>query len=118
MIDEKKLIEFIEKRKMHMIPDPYGYHPVTVENVLNLLNKFPKINQWIPCSERLPECELGYETEAVLFQLESGSIEVGYYGTGGKFRDRYFRPYRDHMDGFDAKNVIAWMPLPEPYKET
>lgn len=75
-------------------------------------------DDWIPCSERLPECEWGFETDPVLFQLKSGSIEVGYYGTGGKYSDRYFRTYRDVFEGFDAKDVIAWQPLPEPYQPT
>ena len=79
------------------------------------LEEQPKVNEWIPVEERLPECEWGCETEAILFQLKSSSIEVGYYGTGGKYRDRYFRTYRDDMEGFDAIDVVAWMPLPAPY---
>lgn len=85
---------------------------IQAANCLKLLNK-----EWIPCSEILPECAWGYETDSVLFQLKSGSIEVGYYGTGGKYRDRYFRTYRDVFEGFDVKDVIAWQWLPKPYKE-
>ena len=54
--------------------------------------------QWISCSERLPEknggylCSLGDDTH---------SIEVD------TFTDDHFEIY----------NVIAWMPLPEPYTE-
>ena len=74
-------------------------------------------NGWIPCSERLPECEDGWETGALLFQLkETNAIRYGYYGVCGIYRDKYFRPYTDHMDGFDAEDVIAWQPLPEPYQ--
>lgn len=73
---------------------------------------------WIPVSERLPECEDGWETGALLFQLkETNAIWCGYYGVSGRYRDKYFRPYTDHMDGFDAEDVIAWMPLPEPYQK-
>ena len=86
----------------------------------NMIDEQPTVKaapNWIPCSERLPECDYGYEsTEGVLFQLKSGSIEVGFYGTGGKQRDKYFRVYRDGSEGFDARDVVAWMPLPEPYK--
>lgn len=75
-------------------------------------------NGWIPCSERLPKCENGCETQALLFQLkETDTIWCGYYGVGGKFRDNYFRPYTNSTDGFDARDVIAWQPLPAPYKE-
>lgn len=71
---------------------------------------------WIPCSERLPECSDGTETDVLMFQLNTGTIEIGYYGRGGRFRDSYFRHYRDYKEGVDSKDVIAWRPLPEPYK--
>lgn len=75
-------------------------------------------NGWIPCKDRLPECEKGCETQALLFQLkETDTIWCGYYGVGGKYRDNYFRPYTNSTDGFDARDVIAWQPLPAPYKE-
>lgn len=72
--------------------------------------------QWIPCSERLPECEWGAETEALMYQV-GDTIYTGYFGRGGLWRDEYFRRYADIKEGVDASNVIAWMPLPEPYKE-
>lgn len=71
---------------------------------------------WIPCSERLPECSDGTETDVLMFQLNTGTIEIGYYGRGGRFRDSYFRHYRDYKEGIDSKDVIAWQPLPESYK--
>lgn len=71
---------------------------------------------WIPCSERLPECEWGAETEALLYQTKAGYVRTGYFGRGGLLRDAYFRGYTDIMEGCDASDVIAWMPLPEPYK--
>ena len=75
-------------------------------------------DKWIPCSERLPKCEWGCETKALMYQLKNtDSIEVGYYGEGGKFRDRYFRTYRDSHEGVDVSDVIAWQPLPQPYKK-
>lgn len=80
----------------------------------------PTIDQygtWIPCRERLPECEWGFETGALMFQLkDSGYIEVGFFGTGSMWRDKYFRTY-NNLHGYDASSVIAWMPLPEQYRE-
>ena len=73
---------------------------------------------WIPCEERMPECQKGEETDALMYQMKStGTIHTGYYGTGGKYRDKYFRNYWDTKEGFDAQDVIAWRPLPEPYRE-
>ena len=52
--------------------------------------------QWIPCSERLPEKD-------------------GYYLTTTCYRQVYVDYWNeDHFDRTEA--VIAWMPLPEPYK--
>lgn len=52
--------------------------------------------RWIPCSERLPE-----ENEHVLASLKNGEIEGCAFWKESLF----------------WQNVIAWMPLPEPYKE-
>ena len=52
---------------------------------------------WIPCSERLPE-------------------ERGFYLTTTKDKAVYCDYWNE--DNFDrTEMVIAWMPLPEPYKE-
>lgn len=76
-------------------------------------------DRWITVSSgRLPECEYGYESKNVLYQLKNtGTIESGYYGSGGKLRDRYFRHLRDSSEGVDISDVIAWKNMPEPWKE-
>lgn len=75
-------------------------------------------DKWIPCEERLPECEWGSESEALMFQIKNSDyIEVGHYGEGGEYRDRYFRTYTDALEGYEASDVIAWQPLPQPYKK-
>lgn len=67
-----------------------------VDIAIEALSEQPE-PQWIPCSERLPEkngdylCSLGDDEH---------SIEVDTFA-------------EDH---FEIYNVIAWMPLPEPYK--
>ena len=63
-----------------------------------------KAQEWIPCSERLPE-----EGEVVLTQA--------------KFRDDIkmavgARQDYNYWTGWGTReiNILAWMPLPEPYK--
>ena len=60
---------------------------------------------WIPCSERLPE-----DSVEVLVCKQSGILDF----------DMYEYQYEDWK--FNSKNhkntVIAWQPLPEPYKES
>ena len=69
--------------------------------------------RWIPCSERLPDdVEIGEEYPTVVFCTSDGAVYVGGYEhyLGGKWW--YMDTWED-----EAKGVIAWMPLPEPYKE-
>lgn len=64
---------------------------------------------WVPCDKQLPTCAPGTEVGPLLFQLkESETTEIGYYGEGGKYRDKYFRTYRDTTEGWDASDVMMW----------
>ena len=65
-------------------------------------------SEWIPVSERLPE-----NISTVIVQVkEIEKPTFGWYGpiNGWRLSDK---DYKD-LTGF---SVIAWMPLPEPYKE-
>ena len=92
---------------------------------LKQLRKQSKTGRWIPCSERLPE--------------ESGYYLVTYHNwSDGNFLPKYDDTYvrrlhyqiSEHFVGWNYpknvddraendchKEVIAWQPLPEPYKE-
>lgn len=72
--------------------------------------------EWISVNERLPDCEQGAESEAVLFITKQGFMYTGYYGCGGIYRDRYFIEYKNSTEGYDISSVTHWMPLPEPPK--
>ena len=68
-------------------------------------------NGWIPCSERLPDVPEGIEdSECPEFNVTIKGAELAttlkYAPDGTWFND----------DG-EIYNVIAWQPLPEPYKE-
>ena len=106
---------------------------------------------WIPCSERLPECErevlictkkkiVGKNayidsiiTPAIYedgTMLENDSmwqwVDMDYAGWDeeedcgiipeGWWENRHFYPDGDYNNVVD-REVVAWMPLPEPYKE-
>ena len=61
--------------------------------------------QWVPCSERPPE-----EGEEVLCQCVAGiKMVLKYIGNGEWYQD----VNHTYMRGF----VLAWMSLPESYKE-
>lgn len=59
-------------------------------------------NGWIPCSERLPE-----KSGRVLVSYESINDEIAVSETSYDYKRKTF---------WISPCVIAWMPLPEPYK--
>ncbi|MEI3321211.1 MAG: hypothetical protein V8R90_12240 [Eubacterium sp.] len=61
-------------------------------------------NGWIPCSERLPETSES-EAKAYLTINKEGEMAVSYYLHG------WSNGYESVFD------IIAWQPLPKPYRE-
>ena len=75
-----------------------------------------KAGRWIPCSERLPEAkghkpylitEAHYDPECI-----GRFVEIDWYDA----RDDERVPSWDDHEEKDGIRVVAWMPLPEPYK--
>ena len=69
--------------------------------------------RWIPVGEKLPEDDdykpfSYYEDGAVLFCTKNGKIGFGWYYDSTK-------EWANEDD--EGKDVVAWMPLPEPYTE-
>lgn len=64
----------------------------------NKYKNYPREQRWIPCSERLPE-EAGW----YIVTMHNGRCNTLWYST---------------LHGWEWEmDVIAWMPLPEPYQE-
>lgn len=59
--------------------------------------------EWIPYSERLPENAMN-----VIAQFSSGTVTELRYAGNGIFEGIY---------EYSTKVIIAWMPLPTPYKK-
>lgn len=121
LIDADKLIDDLKESGM-IADNEYG------NAMVDIINSQPKIGEWIPCGERMPE-----EHETMFAKLK---------GTD-KWRDGMFESTSDDVnvtvefeDGgrktmtlhtCDGKwktdlmivkfKVIAWKPLPETYKE-
>ena len=67
-----------------------------------LVRKLPSAQpepQWIPCSEKLPENGHYY-----LWCSDGGNVQSDYYWDGFENGKKF------------GYNIIAWMPLPKPYK--
>ena len=65
--------------------------------------------QWIPCSERLPYSQ---EQVIVSIQDDAGDTRFNYTTCGWIITDKECWIVDDEVNNY----VIAWMPLPEPYK--
>ena len=71
------------------------------------------MDKWIPVSERLPEDSHGEYYDTVIITLKDKRVVAGNYVN----RDKQW--WGDITDGKYSNitdDVIAWMPLPEPYK--
>ena len=74
-------------------------------------------NGWIPCSERLPQesepvCTL---CEVVNVMLKDGIVTSGWCN---RYLEKWYvlDHYHDYPLPYEYKDVIAWQPLPQPYK--
>ena len=64
------------------------------------------IGAWIPCSERLPNKEGLY-----LITSETGAVTTAHWYMPSEWKPNGF------WGRVGKKKTVAWMPLPEPYRE-
>ena len=118
MTDREKLIEVYAEAKdknreiCSIFSDCEGCAYEDVTNchdaiiVDNLIANGVTFQQWIPVTERLPDCEciaIGYQNEMLIGWVDTDKIsETGYTA---------------ESNGEILRNVAHWMPLPEPPKE-
>lgn len=104
MIDENKLIEVLKDEMLRMEfnerDESYNFG---IDTAIFRVQTQPKVGEWIPVSERLPE-------------------EAGVYRVTCLYADKVYRVkddlfYSDRTWGYDNRNrkVIAWKPLEKPY---
>ena len=66
----------------------------------------PQQTRWIPVSERLPERSGDYLVTTKWKGSYSGDVYI----------ETNMAVYKKKQEEWDCVDVIAWMPLPEPYK--
>ena len=123
LIDADALLELYADR-LEKLEERYGVHSSecgVLAGAMKLLEIQPTIEperkkgRWIPVSDRLPE-EDDYKSciecldGAVWYFTENGAMGIGYY----------YKSTKEWSTTDDLKTdgkVVAWMPLPEPYRE-
>lgn len=128
MIDERKLLNWLLNYQFENYAEVgHEREYIFIENLIKGIENEPKVGEWIPCSERLPEdCDNrfymciveNHEEDPPMFcQYEEG------YGFGF-WNDIYDERTLGFVDSEFKTNeelgyekVVAWMPLPKPYKE-
>lgn len=106
MIDEKKLIEELRK-----YADELGTVRGEIElangvlKAISIINEQPKVGEWIPCSERLPE-----DNQAVL-TCKNKHISILIW----KSERRIWLETKGNW-WWSYCMVEKWQPLPEPYE--
>ena len=108
----KEAFEKIKERLEELFCGEYDTEYIKKDKVLSIVSEVEAEygNGWIPCSERLPseeetkECASFVVTKRVRDKFSI--IDFCLFGTEGKWLVR------------ENEEVLAWMPLPEPYKPT
>ena len=117
LISRQAAIEAIDRFNV------FGYVEEPWEKLSGALQALPSAQpeqRWIPCSERLPKKPTGsldfflhdrdVAADEYIVMIAGAKLPTSLYWTG----EVWFSPY-----GIDPEceyTVIAWMPLPEPYK--
>lgn len=108
MIDEKKLLEnrpeYLNPNMTDEIRSAYneGWNGCN-KYWFNIIEEQLKINKWVLCNKRLPDANV-----SVLVTYKNDNNFVVDTDWWYKSIDTWF---------YFGEKVIAWQPLPEPYKE-
>ena len=115
LISRQAAIDAIEREKTYASAFRDGYAKINVFEKYNMgltdgikaIKRLPSAQQWIPCSERLPEKDkevlVSYVGDVLAVMSLTDVCEVNVW---------------EDPEGawWDFEDVLAWMPLPEPYK--
>ena len=116
VISRQAAIDRINRHKAYMeehndVGESLEIYLLAHDHICEAISMLPPAQQWISCNERLPEEDDDYlvtvDDEDARFVAECSYDSI--FGWGF---------YSDVGDEFlEISNVIAWQPLPEPYKE-
>lgn len=116
MIDERSLLNWLRNYQFENYAEvghekEYNF----IESLIKGIENEPKVGEWISCSERLPGCNGCYLVwRPHFFGGEIGMPAICYFDGQDTWYDFYGVNFKRILNKSD---VVAWQPLPEPYKE-
>ena len=114
MTEQEASKRFKERLEKHSHRNIVPEYLKAMEMAIKALEK-QKDNGWIPCSKRLPKYDEEYfekhnnNRQYIVMCKDSYAPTVAYFS---KEKTWYYNDFVKFND------VIAWQPLPEPYKES
>lgn len=104
--------DLISKSKLF---DDLENHNIPFNEAINSVIYYqPTVNQWIDVDNLLPENDKQYKDKKVIDVLVT--TKRGYVTKVRRYKDTYYGKDLWYW-GRLRSDIIAWMPLPEPYKK-
>ena len=108
MQELEKILEEIEQASYLNVPNEKSIPIRVVKDII--CNRMTRNDGWIPVKEALPE----EPKENPVFDDKPSELYL--VDMGGSYPLRAFWNGKQFTDGWSVLNVIAWRPLPEPYR--
>lgn len=107
MIDENELIKVLKDKMLRMEFDERDEsYNFGIDDAIFYAQTQPKVGEWIPVEERLPNHDGDYLIQAI-------NDCKGIYMAVSNY-DSQYKSFS--YDGVEDHNAIAWMDLPKPYE--
>ena len=111
---EERYYKYLEDSNLPCIFDKSDIEETRVDTIKEMLEIMQEVAEeynggWVPCSERLPEDD-SICIVTVEYPNNKTMVDYGWF-------DRKNVCWFVGMQEFRTSNILAWQPLPEPYKE-
>lgn len=121
MIDERKLIKYLRCNKYQFVLNVREEE--ILDKIIKAIDEQPKVCEWIPIKYHKTTDDDGIDKEQFPLMLDCTLPEddteiIVCAKNGSVFADMFFNDDGCYLEsGFDIiEDIIAWMPVPEPYK--
>ena len=124
-VSRKELLKLYGNRAFELQKTHQTDKQLGINWCINTLNELPPVaptQRWIPVNERLPEEDEEYLLFGKVDEDEDNYIFIGEYDSCGEqfgiWQEQFDRTTLGCLGSefYEYASVLAWMPLPQPYK--